>query len=448
MQRRDFLRRLAAGTAAIAGASGATGTTRAARAGTRPTNVVLFVSDDWGWPFYGFMRDPRALPPCELEGLPVPRTPTLDRLVREGVGFHRGVVTAARCQASRESIFTGLNRRDLTVRRFETLGTAGHATIPVQLAKRGYRTLGIGKWEVARGGLAASFTDNGKYTTELGRGPDDVSALNRGELQIVDRFLEDRRADGAPWMLYVGPRLPHQPFQRPRDEPYRYDDVDVDAARSCKLRFTISPVSFRRFLGSCTWVDELLRRVVEDKLGAHGFDSNTIVLYVTDNGAVLRRGKGSFREAGMRSPIVAWAKDFIPPTGLHPGLVGTIDIFPTILEALGVDREAWPVFPDGKSFLPLVEDPSFAASEEFRQVFFSNWRPDGKRAARDERYKLYTSLFGREEAMFDLAEDPFERVNLLARNRLTPEADAVRASLATRLEAWWCGRGNGGLACS
>ena len=132
----------------------------------------------------------------------------------------------------------------------------------------------------------------------------------------------------------------------------------------------------------------------------------------------------------------------------QPVLVGTIDIFPTILEALGVDREAWPVFPDGNSFLPLVEDPSFAASEEFRQVFFSNWRPDGKRAARDDRYKLYTSLFGREEAMFDLAEDPFERVNLLARNRLTPEADAVRASLASRLDAWWCGRGSGGLACS
>ncbi len=445
MQRRDFLRRLAAGTAALAGASGAA---RGARAESRPSNVVLFVSDDWGWPFYGFMRDPRALPPCELDGLPVPRTPTLDRLVREGVGFHRGVVTAARCQASRESIFTGLNRRDLRVRRFETLSYPGHPTIPVELARRGYRTLGIGKWEVARGGLAASFTDNEKYTTELGRGPDDVTALNRGELQIVDRFLEERRDDGVPWMLYVGPRLPHQPFQRPREAPYQYDDVDLDAARACKQRFTISPVSFRRFLGSCTWVDELLRRIVEDKLGAYGFDSNTLVVYTTDNGAVLRRGKGSFREAGMRTPIVAWAKDLLPPTGLHPGLVGTIDIFPTILDALGIDPSTGPTFPDGKSFLPLLADPSARASEEFRRVFYSNWRPDGKRAVRDDRYKLYTSLFGREEAMFDLEVDPFERVNLMLRDRLTPETDAIRASLARDLEAWWCGRGDGGLACS
>ena len=33
---------------------------------------------------------------------------------------------------------TGLNRRDLTVRRFETLAYPGHATIPVELARRGY----------------------------------------------------------------------------------------------------------------------------------------------------------------------------------------------------------------------------------------------------------------------------------------------------------------------
>ncbi|MFM7143018.1 MAG: sulfatase, partial [Alphaproteobacteria bacterium] len=266
--------------------------------------------------------------------------------------------------------------------------------------------------------------------------------------QIVDRFLEERRDDGTPWMLYVGPRLPHQPFQRPREAPYQYDDVDLDAAKACKLRFTISPVSFRRFLGSCTWVDELLRRVVEEKLATYGFDSNTLVIYTTDNGAVLRRGKGSFREAGMRTPIVAWAKDLFRPTGLHSGLVGTIDIFPTILDALGIDPATGPTFPDGKSFLPLLADPSARASEDFRDVFFSNWRPDGKRAVRDDRYKLYTSLFGREEAMFDLSNDPFERVNLLLRDRLTPEADAVRASLASRLETWWCERGNAGLSCA
>lgn len=431
MKRRDFLKGIAAGTAALAASP------RAARARIRPTNVVLFVSDDWGWPFYGFMRDPAALPPCELDSIPVPRTPTLDRLVREGIGFHRGVVTAARCQASRESIVTGLNRRDLTVREFETLRATGHATITADLARRGYRTLGLGKWEVGQGGRFASFTDN------LGQGrarrpsASSVNALTRGKLGIIDRFLEQRRDDGLPWLLYLGPRLPHQPYQRPRDAAYRYDEVDLDDARECGFGLTISSIAFRRFLGSCTWVDELLRRVVEDKLGAWGFESNTLVIYTTDNGAVLRDGKGRFREAGMRTPIVAWAKDLIPPTGLHPGLVGTIDIFPTILDALGIDPTTWPAFPDGKSFLPLASDPSARASEEFRRVFFSNWRPDGDRAVRDDRFKLYSNFNGRDQIMYDLTTDPFERVNLLAGDRLTPEIEAIRASLAVDLEAWW-----------
>ena len=432
MQRREFLLGLAAGAAGLAAMK-----SRLVKASDPPPNIVLLLSDDWGWPFYGFMRDPRVLPACELANLPVPRTPTLDRLVSEGICFHQGSNTAAKCQHSRESIYTGLNRRDLVKAHFATFAKAGIATMPVELAKHGYRTLGLGKWEVSRGGLLGSFTENRTYSPGGQRFYSKAGAT-RGNLTIVDRFFSDRRDDGRPWFLSFAPILPHQPYYRPLEPAYSYDGVSRDGVvDTCGLRFTVSPIAFREFLGSCTWFDELAGQIVEDKLHEYGFESNTLILYLTDNGAILHGSKGNFRENGLRTPIVAHFPGRIPPTGLHSALVGAIDLFPTMLDYAGVDPESWPNFPDARSFRALAEDPSPENVAAFRSLFFSNWLVDGARAVRDATYKIYTDNKGTEQKFFNLAVDPFEQHDLLS-GALSSEEDRVRCSLKNALNDWWC----------
>jgi len=94
MNRRDFLR-----TAGLSVAGLAAFSRRPARAGTaggrtRP-NILFCIADDWGWPHAGAYGDP------------VVKTPTFDRLAREGVLFEHAYVAAPSCTPCRNAILTG-----------------------------------------------------------------------------------------------------------------------------------------------------------------------------------------------------------------------------------------------------------------------------------------------------------------------------------------------------
>src|SRR5436309_1381249 len=61
---------------------------------TRP-NILFLLADDWGWPHASCLGDP------------VVKTPTFDRIVREGVMFRNAHSTSPSCSPSRASILTG-----------------------------------------------------------------------------------------------------------------------------------------------------------------------------------------------------------------------------------------------------------------------------------------------------------------------------------------------------
>src|SRR4026209_2810141 len=64
------------------------------RAADRP-NVLLCIADDWGYPHAGVYGDP------------VVKTPTFDRLSREGVLFTHAFVSSPSCTPSRAALLTG-----------------------------------------------------------------------------------------------------------------------------------------------------------------------------------------------------------------------------------------------------------------------------------------------------------------------------------------------------
>ena len=60
-------------------------------------NILFCIADDWGWPHAGVYGDP------------VVRTPTFDRIAREGVLFEAAFVSSPSCTPSRNAILTGRN---------------------------------------------------------------------------------------------------------------------------------------------------------------------------------------------------------------------------------------------------------------------------------------------------------------------------------------------------
>jgi len=62
--------------------------------GERP-NILFCIADDWSWPHAG------------VAGAKVIKTPTFDRVAREGVLFENAFVSAPSCTPSRGAIVTG-----------------------------------------------------------------------------------------------------------------------------------------------------------------------------------------------------------------------------------------------------------------------------------------------------------------------------------------------------
>ena len=88
--RRDFLKALGIGTALLAGPV----VSAAGRTGDRP-NILFCIADDWSWP------------DASIAGARVVKTPTFDRVAREGVLFENAYVSAPSCTPSRGAILTG-----------------------------------------------------------------------------------------------------------------------------------------------------------------------------------------------------------------------------------------------------------------------------------------------------------------------------------------------------
>ena len=108
-------------------------------------------------------------------------------------------------------------------------------------------------------------------------------------------------------------------------------------------------------------VDECLGRIL-DELDKQGIADNTLIIFMSDNGghtaggiktedwkkwagklpptnnAPLRGSKGTLYEGGTRVPLMwAWAGK-IAPGSTSEAVVGPIDIYPTVLDLLGIAK--------------------------------------------------------------------------------------------------------------
>ncbi|WP_339727481.1 sulfatase [uncultured Gimesia sp.] len=134
------------------------------------------------------------------------------------------------------------------------------------------------------------------------------------------------------------------------------------------------------------------------------------------NNAPLREGKGRIYEGGQRVPLmVRWPKR-IEAGSLTDTVVGPIDMYPTILEAVQVEQPGQHIL-DGVSFLPVLLQQGTLD----RKAFFT-WFPhlipavsvragDYKLIRRWESHPNYPDLY----ELYNLKEDIGETTNLAAK---------------------------------
>ena len=348
-------------------------------------NVLFITSDDLGLQLSCY-------------GDTVVQTPHLDALAERGTRFEVAYITQASCSPSRSSMFTGryphgtgqygLVNRDDSQSGFRLHEPLQSRTIPALLKQAGYRTGIIGKLHVAP---EKSF-------------PFDVRPrANTREVRSVaaaaESFLKD--SDAEPFFLMVNYSDPHA-FRESRQSrdwyfPDQIDGLPADPVKSN----AVPPWPFQRvdepsqlvkiagYYNCVKRLDEGVGMLLE-VLEASGKRDETLVIFVGDHGPPFARGKTTCYEAGLRVPfIVDWPGVSVRQSS--PAMVSTVDVLPTILDAVGVP------IPDGvhgRSLRPVLAERDAPWREYLAAEFhFHGARPFyPRRCIRDARYHLIHNL--------------------------------------------------------
>lgn len=423
-------------------------------AGKRP-NIVFILTDDQG---YGDIS---------AHGNPVLKTPSLDRLHHEGVRFTDFHVSPT-CSPTRSALMTGRhefrNGVTHTILERERL-TLNATTLAQVLQSAGYATGIFGKWHLGdeaayqpnRRGFDEVFIHGGGgigqiYPGSCGDAPGnkyfDPAILHNGKFEKTKgyctdlfyaqatRWMDSQRQAGKPFFAYIPSNTPHGPLiARPEDKAV-YEGKGLTEAEES-------------FFGMIHNVDQNVGRLLA-QLDAWGITSNTLVVFMNDNGGTA--GVKTFN-AGMKgSKGTAWlggtrASSFWRwPGTLQPAecraLAAHMDFFPTIAEIAGAKiPESARQQVEGRSLVPLLENPAAAWSDRPVFAHFGRWPkladPNQHKYAmasvRNSRWAMVSPDGGSEPKwqLFDLTTDYGQQNDVIA---LHPD---VARELATAYDKWW-----------
>lgn len=408
-------------------------------AAERP-NILLIYSDDHGWADLGIQGVDRDI-----------RTPNLDQLVRDGVRFTRGYVSAPQCVPSRAGLITGRYQQRFGVED-NTKGPLPLAelTIAERLKTAGYVTGQVGKWHLDLSGdkgskAARVLPDHMPHAhgfDEYWRGelrqffashdlsgrpfPDAPHLVADNRFRVVvqtDAALSflDRRAvkPEQPWFLYLAWYAPHVPLDSP--EPW----FSQTPAHLPKER--------RQALAMIAAMDDGLGRI-RAKLREMGAEKNTLIVFIGDNGAPVKPGawngslnlpligeKGMLTDGGTRTPFVAAWPGTIPAGQVFEKPVINLDVAATAVALAGSPHDDKL---DGVNLVPFLTGQ---ATTDPHDALYWRWR---SQAAVLEFPWKFIRLGPSEQFLFDVTSPAGETKNLLAEH---PE---IAARLDAKLKTW------------
>jgi arylsulfatase A-like enzyme len=413
---------------------------------SRQPNVIIILTDDQGYADVGF------------NGSKDIKTPNLDRIANNGVKFTNGYVSYAVCGPSRAGLITGryqdrfgFSRNPLFTPKDSSEGLPiSEETLAEALDKKGYENMAIGKWHLGAhksqrplkrgfdhffgflsGGHSYFPKDLVRYDISEVNGQFDAyrtKLLKNNERIDEKEYLTDAFSREAvdfveknkdkPFFLYLAYNAPHTPLQATKKYLDRYPGIEN------KKRKT--------YAAMVSAVDDGVGHLL-DKLEELKIEDNTIVFFLSDNGGpkksgssngILRDGKGSLHEGGIRVPFAVQWPSVIPKGKEYNHPIISLDIFATVVAQVGVNSKNTL---DGVDLIPYLTGKQTKVPHEelywrkFDQGGFAIRKGDFKLLKMSGDIELYNiNLDVREEhnienqkQVFDSLKKSYERWNAL-----------------------------------
>lgn len=393
-------------------------------------NIILVLTDDQGIGDVG------------IHGNDQIRTPTIDAFAKDGIQMTRFYVEPV-CAPTRAALMTGRYHYRTGVIHTSRGGAkmAGdEKTIAEYLQEVGYQTGIFGKWHLGDN-YPMRPQDQGFVETlihrsgGIGQTPDKPNSYfepwlwRNGQKIRAQGYCTDIFFDAAiefvennaskSFFVYLPLNAPHTPLE--------IADRYVANYRALGLNETTAKV-----YGMVENIDDNFARLLR-RLDSLGLRENTVVIFMTDNGAQqarynakLRGRKSQVYEGGIRVPFFLQWPERLRRSAKYDAVAAHIDLLPTLLdmaEFQGVVPKSF----DGRSFFTMLQTGK--PDREDRSLVFQvhrglRPRPFQNTAVVTQRYKLvaYPGTFGKETLvtnpdnpkleLYDLKYDPTEQGNI------------------------------------
>lgn len=430
---------------------------------SRP-NVIVYLTDDQG---YGDLS---------CMGATDFKTPTLDRMARDGVRFTNWYSNSPVCSPSRAALLSGRYPGNAGVRsilrghRTASGLPASTPTLATMLKKEGYQTALTGKWHLglavesrpgAHGfdktfGFMAGCIDFYSHifywganrpgpslnpTHDLWENNEEIWRNGEYFTELIAKkaieYIREMKKSDEPFFLYVPFNAPHYPMHAPQEYMDRFSDLPWDRQVMAAM---------------ISAVDDAIADI-QDELERLDLTDNTLSVFTSDNGPSresrnwldgtqdpyyggtsggLKGHKFSLFDGGVKEPAIMHWPAKIPAGQVIDQPCASMDVVPTVLEAIGVDASEYEI--DGSSLLSQVT----GNSEPGERTIF--WEMDGQTAVRKGKWKLVLDGQLVEDDvpvapvhLSDVDADPAETVNLVV------DEPEIAAELRKLAEDWRAG---------
>ena len=383
-------------------------------------NVILIMTDDQGWGQTSYYNHP------------VLKTPHIDAMASNGLRFDRFYAAAPVCSPTRASVLTGRSNNRTGVLQHGYALNKQEKTIAETLKNVGYSTAHFGKWHLngLRGpgvpiliedthnpgkfgfdhwltvtnffDIDPLMSENGSFVNLKGNSSDII-------VREALKFIEEKSKENKPFFTVIWDGSPHDPFLASEEDRLIFKNLDESSQNHYG-----ELVAFDRSLG------HLRKRLRELELA-----DNTLIWYCSDNGGLskikpntvggLRGSKGTVYEGGLRVPaVIEWPAVIEPKISHYPA--STMDIFPTIVDILGLSKDNLLNPIDGISLRPMFNND---VDKRIKKIPF-RYKDQG--VLLDNNYKLIaTSVKKNDFVLYNLENDPIEAQNIAKENPMVFE---------------------------
>ena len=316
-------------------------------------NFIVILTDDQGWNGTSVqMMDTNIQSKSDFH-----QTPNLEKLANRGMRFSSAYASAPVCSPSRYSIQFGQTPARLKMIRVgmntNHINHQSSFTIPKLLKKinSNYKAAHFGKWGIdvdpselgydhsdgitgnKEGGF--NYQSNKKqWQNNIDQDPKKIFSLT----QKAINFIEKQAKSNTPFFLQVSHYAVHSDIMMRKETLKKYQNIDRGL--------------YQNHAGFAAMTEDLDSGVgiLLDRVRELGLESNTYIIYTSDNGAVpvmppkskyihgsnypLSRGKWDAMEGGIRVPFIISGPEIM--AGSESAIPITFsDLLPTIVELAG-----------------------------------------------------------------------------------------------------------------